>query len=122
MSHLPVERVHLLQDISEAAVLRLPVDGRQRQQVKHFVKQGRLRAGGHFRHSVLKTQKHKAFQRQTSRSIIPPLIGSVVRPPVTLIREIVDRTKRVHQADDTLFTHDLNVCLSGFLFGGGADI
>lgn len=57
MSHLSIEGVHLLQDISEAAVLWLPVNGRSRQQIEQILlKEWRLRADGQLWHSVLKTQ------------------------------------------------------------------
>lgn len=45
--YLSIERVNLLQDVSEAAVRWLPVDGGRRQQIEEILlKEGRLRADG----------------------------------------------------------------------------
>lgn len=57
MSHLSVERVHLLQDISEAAVLWLPVNGCRRQQIEQLLIEWWLRADGQVGHFVLKTEE-----------------------------------------------------------------
>lgn len=46
MSYLSVDGVHLLQDVSKAAVHRFSVNGGRRHQIEEFLKEGRLRAGG----------------------------------------------------------------------------
>lgn len=62
VSYLSVDGVHLLQDISKAAVHWFLVNGRRRQPIEEVpLKERRLRADRQLRHSVLKTQRQEAL-------------------------------------------------------------